>query len=55
MGQEINRVSYKQSDYGRFYKRLEEETILLEQLIKNNACSSAAPMAGTSIVFYQLL
>ncbi len=49
MGQEINTTTYDCKDIERFHHNLQTETALLERLIKEQKCSTAAPMAGFEI------
>ncbi len=49
MGQEINATTYDRKDIKRFHNKLQTETKLLEGLIKEQKCSSAAPKAGFEI------
>ena len=49
MGQEINATTYDRKDIKRFHNKLQTETKLLERLIKEQKCSSAAPKAGFEI------
>ncbi|MGZ8185341.1 MAG: glutamate--cysteine ligase [Methylobacter sp.] len=46
MGQEISLSKFDTDDFIRFHQKLEQETILLNRLIEQKACSHRKPVAG---------
>lgn len=49
MGQEISFTHFEEGDFKAFHHKLEQETLLLSRLIKENACSLRKPVAGFEI------
>ncbi len=49
MGQEISFSTFDKSDFDHFHQKLKAETELLKKMIKQNACSTRAPVAGFEI------
>lgn len=49
MGQEISATHFKPADFQRFRQQLQQETLLLEKLLDQNAFSRKAPVAGFEI------
>ncbi|MGR9052607.1 MAG: glutamate--cysteine ligase [Gammaproteobacteria bacterium] len=49
MGQEITLSHFDAGDFDRFYRKLADETRLLDRLIEQRACSERHPMAGFEI------
>lgn len=49
MGQEISLSHFDADDFKRFHQKLEQETLLLERLIKQKNCSRRDPVAGFEI------
>ena len=46
MGQEISFTHFDDNDFKRFYRQLEQETLLLEKLLAQKKCSTLDPVAG---------
>jgi len=49
MGQEISLSHFDEADFTRFHQKLEQETLLLDRLIAQKACSHRDPVAGFEI------
>lgn len=49
MGQEITGSQFCAGDFSRFHRKLQQETTLLDKMIKQNACSEKPPVAGFEI------
>lgn len=49
MGQEISFANFDQSDFDRYYRKLEQETQLLKYFIEEKNLSSRTPIAGFEI------
>jgi gamma-glutamyl:cysteine ligase YbdK (ATP-grasp superfamily) len=49
MGQEISLTQFEEGDFQSFRRKLEQETLLLNRLIDQKACSLRSPVAGFEI------
>lgn len=49
MGQEIDRISFSQTEFEQFHFQLESETQLLGEIIHDQRCSQKGPVAGFEI------
>lgn len=49
MGQEISLTHFEESDFQSFHQKLEQETLLLNRLLEQKACSLRKPVAGFEI------
>jgi hypothetical protein len=49
MGQEISLTQFEEGDFQSFHRKLEQETLLLNRLIEQKACSLRNPVAGFEI------
>ncbi len=49
MGQEISQTQFEQTDFEMFYRKLEQETVLLKQMFRQNAFSELKPKVGFEI------
>jgi len=49
MGTEIERTVFSKKEWTEFYRRLEEETVLLKQMLSDGQCSQKLPMGGFEI------
>ncbi|MGZ8142569.1 MAG: glutamate--cysteine ligase [Methylosarcina sp.] len=49
MGQEISLTQFEEGDFQSFHRKLEQETLLLNRLIEQKACSLRSPVAGFEI------